>query len=614
MATDLIAKLRLEDREWNNTINKAKSSVKSFESTSKKSFSGASSGADLLGKGFGKISGYVAGAVTAVEIFNKAINSNSVLQDKYNSLLQAGATVTDQFFSAIYSGDWTVFNSGIEKAIKQAKEYADTYREVQRMLQVTGIQYEQTDSRKNQLEAIIEDDTKPLEERKKAQAELDRILLMGVADIREAAQITEKELGRMFTDLIGEAKYINTDNAQSLILDIRNKYSDLRREMDAYRSVRDTKNQVVNPNAFKYTGDEWYQINQEATKKYYQNYTSDQRAYYDELLRLQDRMNDETFSSFQDLFDRINDLNDKAGTWEKDRTGARDEISDAISGSTTTSTSSTKNNAEKIFDENSIAYLQQNINKLKKEFEEAGNDGLRVGLNAAIKEAETQLQMLKLRAEKQELIPDNVLSGATYRNPLDDINSGNLPKLNLFNNEQLTDTIELTDLLGESIYFVSDALGGLNGLIDESKYKWVQYGATLVASISKTIPLIMAATKATQAKAIAEGASSAAQTPIVGWINAIAAISAMMAAFASMPMYATGGIVGGNSFVGDNMLIRANSGEMILNKKQQANLFNLLDGGYLAKSITNGNVEFKIKGKELVGVLSAYNNKVSKYI
>ena len=611
MATDLIAKLRLEDREWNNKINKAKRSVKGFESASKKSFSGAGSASDLLGKGFGKISGYVAGAVTAVEVFNKAINSNSVLQDKYNSLLQAGATVTDQFFSAIYSGDWTAFNQGIERAIKQAREYADTYREVQRMLQVTGIQYEQTDSRKTQLEAIIEDDTKPLEERKKAQAELDRILLMGVADIREAAQITEKELGRMFNDLIGETKYINTDNAQSLILDIRNKYSDLRREMDAYRDIRDTKNQVVNPNAFKYTGDEWYQINQEATKKYYQNYTGDQRAYYDELLRLQDRMNDETFSSFQDLFDRINDLSDKAGTWEKDRTGARDEITDALSGSTTTST---KNNAEKIFDEGSIAYLQQNINKLRKEFEEAGNDGLRLGLNAAIKEAETQLQMLKLRAEKQELIPDNVLSGNTFRNPLDDINSGNLPKLNIANNEQLTDTIELTDLLGESIYFVSDALGGLNGLIDESKTKWVQYGVTLASSIAKSIPLIIAATKATQAKAIAEGASSAAQTPIVGWINAIAAISAMMAAFASMPMYATGGIVGGNSFVGDNMLIRANSGEMILNKKQQANLFNLLDGGYVAKSLSSGNVEFKLKGKELVGVLQAYNNKVSKYI
>ena len=160
------------------------------------------------------------------------------------------------------------------------------------MLETTSIKFEQTDARKTQLEAIIEDDTKPLEERKKAQQELDRILLMGVADIREASQITERELNNMLADLIGEAQYITTENAQKLILDIRNKYSELRKELDAYREIRDTKNQVLNPNAFKYSGDEWYKINQDATKKYYQEYTKNQRAYYDELLRLADRMND----------------------------------------------------------------------------------------------------------------------------------------------------------------------------------------------------------------------------------------------------------------------------------------------------------------------------------
>lgn len=606
MATDLIAKLRLEDREWNNTINKAKSSVKSFESTSKKSFNGASSGADLLGKGLGKISGYVAGAVTAVEVFNKAINSNSVLQDKYNSLLQAGATVTDQFFSALYSGDWTVFNQGIEKAIKQAKEYADTYREVQRMLQVTGIQYEQTDSRKTQLEAIIEDDTKPLEERKKAQAELDRILLMGVADIREAAQITEKELGRMFTDLIGETKYISTDNAQSLILDIRNKYSDLRREMDAYRDIRDTKNQVVNPNAFKYTGDEWYKINQEASKKYYQNYTSDQRAYYDELLRLQDRMNDETFSSFQDLFDRINDLNDKAGTWEKDRTGARNEITDALSGSTT----STKNNAEKIFDENSIAYLQQNINKLKKEFEEAGNDGLRAGLNQAIKEAETQLQMLKLRAEKQELIVDNTFSNKnSYRNPTADLSSGYIPKIEPIN-EEATDSLSGYQ---SGLEGIASMLTSVNQLTSEGAASWLSYGANVLTTIGSILTQLPELNSLLATKVVLEGAASAASTPVVGWITAIGAIASLIAAVSSIPKFATGGIVGGSSLVGDNVLVGVNSGEMILNKRQQANLFNLLDGKYTGNSSGNQNVKFTISGKDLVATLNNYNDKAKRY-
>lgn len=609
MATDLIAKLRLEDREWNNKINKAKSSVKGFESASKKSFSGASSGADLLGKGLGKISGYVAGAVTVMEVFNKAINSNSVLQDKYNSLLQAGATVTDQFFSSLYSGDWTVFNSGIEKAIKQAKEYADTYREVQRMLQVTGVKYEQTDSRKTQLEAIIEDDTKPLEERKKAQAELDRILLMGVADIREAAQITEKELGKMFTDLVGEAKYINTDNAQSLILDIRNKYSDLRREMDAYREIRDAKNQVVNPNAFKYTGDEWYQINQEATKKYYQNYTSDQRAYYDELLRLQNRMNDETFSSFQDLFDRINDLNDKAGTWEKDRTGARDEISDALSGSTTTSTS-TKNNAEKIFDENSIAYLQQNINKLKKEFEEAGNDGLRAGLNAAIKEAETQLQMLKLRASKQELISDNTFSNKNnFRNPLADIESGYIPNIKPISEE----ATESLNGYQSGLEGIASILTNVNQLTNEGTASWLNYGANVLSTISNLLAKLPELNAMLATKTVLEGASSAAQTPVVGWITAIAAIASLIAAVSSIPKFATGGIVGGSSLIGDNVLVGVNSGEMILNRRQQANLFNLLDAKYTPNTAANQNVKFTISGRDLVATLNNYNDKAKRY-
>lgn len=606
MATDLIAKLRLEDREWNNTINKAKSSVKSFETTSKKSFSGASSASDLLGKGFTKISGYVAGAVTAVEIFNKAINSNSVLQDKYNSLLQAGATVTDQFFSAIYSGDWTVFNSGLEKAIKQAKEYANTYREVQRMLQVTGIQYEQTDSRKTQLEAIIEDDTKPLEDKKKAQSELDRILLMGIADIREAAQITEKELGRMFTDLIGQTKYINTDNAQSLILDIRNKYSDLRREMDVYRDIRDTKNQVVNPNAFKYTGDEWYKINQEATKKYYQNYTADQRAYYDELLRLQDRMNDETFSSFQDLFDRINDLNDKAGTWEKDRTGARDTISDAISATT----SSTKKNAEKIFDENSIAYLQKNIQKLQTEFEQAGNDGLRAGLNAAINEAETQLQMLKLRAEKQELIVDNTLSNKnSYRNPTADLSSGYIPKIQPIS-EEATDSLSGYQ---SGLEGIASMLTSVNQLTSEGAASWIGYGANVLSTIGSILTQLPELNTLLATKVVLEGAASAASTPVVGWITAIGAIASLIAAVSSIPKFATGGIVGGSSLIGDNILVGVNSGEMILNRRQQANLFNLLDAKYTGNSATNQNVKFTISGKDLVATLNNYNDKAKRY-
>lgn len=584
---DLITRLLLNTQQFDNNLGKSTKQIQGFQ----QKIQGFSSGAVSA---FTKFAGVLGVAYGATELLQKGLNSNATLQDKYNSLMQAGSTVTDQFFTAIYSGDWTVFNDGIEKAIKNAKEYADTYRNVQRMLETTSIKFEQTDARKTQLEAIIEDDTKPLEERKKAQQELDRILLMGVADIREASQITERELNNMLADLIGEAQYITTENAQKLILDIRNKYSGLRKELDAYREVRDTKNQVMNPNAFKYSGDEWYKINQDATKKYYQEYTKDQRAYYDELLRLADRMNDETFSSFQGLFDKLNDLNDKAGTWEKDRAGARDEIA----GIKTTASK------KEIIPAGSIMEMQKKIADLRKKYENAADEGTRVGFMKAIKEAETELKMMQLRAAGTSLLPTGEINKPVGRNIADDVKSGyiNIKPIS-------TDSIQANYDYADSLGAIASIMGSVTNMTNEGAAGWLAYGANILSSISAAIPMITSLTTALTAKAAAE----AAAVPVVGWINAVAAITAIMSAMAAVPKFADGGIIGGNSFIGDNMIARVNSGEMILNNRQQRNLFNLLDGKGGTSVNAGGEVKLRIEGRDLVGVINSQTSKTSKY-
>ena len=50
--------------------------------------------------------------------------------------------------------------------------------------------------------------------------------------------------------------------------------------------------------------------------------------------------------------------------------------------------------------------------------------------------------------------------------------------------------------------------------------------------------------------------------------------------------FATGGVVGGNSPTGDRVLARVNSGEMILNKRQQQRLLYILNGGALSAGLT----------------------------
>lgn len=51
--------------------------------------------------------------------------------------------------------------------------------------------------------------------------------------------------------------------------------------------------------------------------------------------------------------------------------------------------------------------------------------------------------------------------------------------------------------------------------------------------------------------------------------------------------YATGGIIGGTSYTGDRLLARVNSGEMILNRQQQRQLFALANGGGGAGTSSN---------------------------
>ena len=117
-----------------------------------------------------------------------------------------------------------------------------------------------------------------------------------------------------------------------------------------------------------------------------------------------------------------------------------------------------------------------------------------------------------------------------------------------------------------------------------------------------------------QASAIASATASGAKLPFPANLAAIAAgIAAVVAAFAMISSFADGGIIGGNTTLGDMNIARVNKGEMILNGTQQKRLFSILDGASASpNNITSGNVKFEIKGSTLVGVLKNHNSKMNK--
>lgn len=97
------------------------------------------------------------------------------------------------------------------------------------------------------------------------------------------------------------------------------------------------------------------------------------------------------------------------------------------------------------------------------------------------------------------------------------------------------------------------------------------------------------------------------------WIAfAISGAATLATVIGQLKGYADGGIIDSPYTTGDRNLIRVNGGEMVLTKAQQSNLFSMLQHG--TNNIGGGNVTFRIQGKELVGVLNNYNNKTSKVL
>lgn len=128
-----------------------------------------------------------------------------------------------------------------------------------------------------------------------------------------------------------------------------------------------------------------------------------------------------------------------------------------------------------------------------------------------------------------------------------------------------------------------------------------------------------AKTSAASGEAIANATASGAKLPFPANIAAIAAgVAAVIAALGAISgAFATGGIVGGSgasTTMGDNTIIRVNRGEMVLNNRQQARLFKMLDGGLsLNTTSAGGTVDFRISGSNLYGSLKNYSSMAKKH-
>lgn len=252
--------------------------------------------------------------------------------------------------------------------------------------------------------------------------------------------------------------------------------------------------------------------------------------------------------------------------------------------------------------------LEQNrekYNKTKQSIEQVKAD-FKIGLiskeeaEKAIADANKELEGIGLKP-----LELHVNSDGTITTTAEEIAAAE-EKIDEYKNK-MSDMSSQIGTIGGAFSGLGEAVGGTGG-------KMMEFAGQTLQAASQIIPQIVALIGAKQAEAMASGTASAAALPFPANIAAMASIIAtVVSLFASIPKaFAEGGIIGGNSIHGDTMLARVNSGEMILNRNQQSNLYRAIKNNNIGGGGLGGNVEFKISGSTLKGCLNNYDNKMKK--
>ncbi len=187
-------------------------------------------------------------------------------------------------------------------------------------------------------------------------------------------------------------------------------------------------------------------------------------------------------------------------------------------------------------------------------------------------------------------------------------------------------TIEKISTLTDSLELAKGAAAGAEiasiGAIAGAK---VAADATETTSALAKSAAVVTALSAEEAAATgvmaAKSAAAYASIPFAGVGLAAGQIAAMQAlitgakALSALPGFAEGGIVPGSSFTGDKLVGRLNSGEMILNKSQQSNLWKAAQGRIKPTSQQGSpqNLKFEIEGKTLVAVLDQHITRKNRH-
>ena len=248
--------------------------------------------------------------------------------------------------------------------------------------------------------------------------------------------------------------------------------------------------------------------------------------------------------------------------------------------------------------EGSIDWYEEKINEKQKELNATADKATARALNAEMEGLQRQLYMLKVDVGIEEVPKLDVKAfSVNLKAQLDEGMEAMRQRLSdkplVINTEveaKARDYDHISSLFNidvSNFESVRTGLADINGISDSTAKGMAVAGASckMLGSALQQLGGDSAAAKAGMvAAAIGQFVLSFAQamSTCKTWIDwlafGISGTAQLTSIISTISQFATGGIVGGNQTSGDKVLVRVNSGEMILNAAQQARLFAIANG------------------------------------
>lgn len=603
---DILNRLLLDTKNFDANLNSSKKSVNNYQGS-------VTNMAKTAGAGILKFAGAFGVAMGASEAFTKTIRASQTTSDEYDKIMRGVKNSVDSFFAAISTGDFTAFNQGLDKIIEKARSASGSIDQ----LGNTVISYGYFNT-KNQADfaeavAVMRDPKASKSDKEAAKATVDKV--MGnqkeiTGQLRRRAEEAAQALA-VEGNSLKAGNITRVDMEKVLSLDV-SAMGDSEKEKltKKYKEYANVYNKIVRENT-------------KTTMMYgTAGATSQSITDYKAVEKAMESVNNE----YQDaiLYNEI--LVRKSDKWLENFVGilnTADNADRTLAGmqktlNRTLGSNGNGSNGDKETPPppvGSIAEIDAKLSKLNKELIEATTTQARIAVQTTISELEARKVKLKFEAKYGESNLPNVsddkiagvLNGGTNKTPGSkgmDVKSIKKIKAPISKKD-----VDILEKYQNNLYGVSNAMGLIANVTSEGAAAWLNWGSSLLSTISQAIPAIRDFVKAQQAKAAGEAIAGAAGSGPWGWIEAGLAVASIVAAFASIPKFANGGVIQSGSTFGDMNLARVNAGEMILNPMQQGNLFRLLDGGGNTSPNVGGEVSFRIKGKDLEGVLQNCNSQ-----